>query len=400
VIDPVKRTVGLLSLCQATFNTGQAMLMLTAGLVGYQLLGENPTLATAPISTMVVGTALATIPAALLMGRFGRRNGFSIGNGVAMLGAVIAAISLSIGGTTGFAGFGVATFCLGCANGFAQHYRLAAADVASGAFKPKAISLVLAGGVVAAFLGPEIVVRTAEIVPETRFLGTFFALVVVQFVSLALIRTLDLPRPTAAEMREPPRPLGAIVRQPTYVVAALSSMIGFALMSLLMTATPIAMVEQFHHALDDTKIVIQWHAFAMFAPSFFTGFIIARFGVLNVILAGIVFMIGAVGFAATDTSVLHFWMAMFLLGLGWNFMFVGGSTLLTETYRTSERPKAQAFHDFVVFGLVALASLSSGALLQFVSWHAVSLGAIPFLVVVTLATVWLALRRRTQASLA
>jgi len=162
---------------------------------------------------------------------------------------------------------------------------------------------------------------------------------------------------------------------------------------LVITATPIAMVEQFHHTLGEAKFIIQWHVVAMFAPSFITGSLISRFGVLNVIAAGIVCMTGAVAFAVSDTTVLHFWSALFLLGLGWNFMFVGGSTLVIRTYLPSERIKAQAAHDFLVFGLVAIASLSSGALLQLMSWRAVGLGVVPFLVIAAAGLGWLALKK-------
>ncbi len=363
---------------------------LTTGLVGFQFLGEDTTLATVPVSAMVIGTALATVPASMIMKRVGRRAGFTIGAGIGMVGAGIAALSVWQFSFWGFA-FGI--LLMGMYNGFAHYYRFAAADVASDKFRGKAISLVLLGGVVAAYVGPEIALRTADLVPGAQFLGTYLAVIVLVAISIGLIQFIRIPAPTVQERNETGRPLSEIARQPKFIVAVLSSMIGFAVMVLLMTATPIAMIEQFHHALSDAKTVIQWHALAMFAPSFITGALIARFGVLNIIAVGVVFMIGAVAFAVTGVAFLNFWAALFLLGLGWNFMFVGGSTLLTETYEPAERAKAQGFHDFMVFGLVAVASLSSGALLQLLSWRAVSFGAVPFLIVVTLALIWLMLRR-------
>ncbi len=367
---------------------------LTTGLVGFQFLGEDTTLATVPVSAMVVGTALATAPASMIMKRVGRRAGFTIGALIGVLGAAIAALSVW---QFSFWGFSFGILLMGMYNGFAHYYRFAAADVSSEAFRGRAISLVLFGGVVAAFVGPEIALRTANLVPGAQFLGTYLAVIVLVAVSIGLIQFIRIPAPTAQEQLETGRPLSEIARQPKFIVAVLSSMIGFAVMVLLMTATPIAMVEQFHHALSDAKTVIQWHALAMFAPSFITGALITRFGVLNIIGAGVVFMVGAIAFAVTGVAFLNFWAALFLLGLGWNFMFVGGSTLLTQTYKPAERAKAQGFHDFMVFGLVAIASLSSGALLQLLSWRAVSYGAVPFLIVVTLALLWLLLRRPEPA---
>ncbi|MEQ8249224.1 MAG: MFS transporter [Alphaproteobacteria bacterium] len=389
-----KATVGLLAVCQAFFTSSSSIMALTTGLVGFQFLGEDTTLATVPVSAMVVGTALATAPASMIMKRVGRRAGFTIGAAIGVLGAAVAALSVW---QFSFWGFSFGILLMGMYNGFAHYYRFAAADVSSEAFRGRAISLVLFGGVVAAFVGPEIALRTANLVPGAQFLGTYLAVIVLVTVSIALIQFIRIPAPTAQEQLETGRPLSEIARQPKFIVAVLSSMIGFAVMVLLMTATPIAMVEQFHHALSDAKTVIQWHALAMFAPSFITGALITRFGVLNIIGAGVVFMVGAIVFAVTGVAFLNFWAALFLLGLGWNFMFVGGSTLLTQTYTPAERAKAQGFHDFMVFGLVALASLSSGALLQLLSWRAVSFGAVPFLIVVTLALVWLLLRRPEPA---
>ncbi len=368
---------------------------MTTGLVGYQFLGEDTTLATVPVSAMVVGTAVATMPASWIMQNMGRRGGFTVGALVGLLGAIIAAVSVW---QLNFWTFSLGILLVGMYNGFAQLYRFAAADVADEAFRPKAISLVLAGGLVAAFLGPEIAVRTIDTVPGIRFLGSYLAIIVLVVFAIISLQFVDIPPRTAAERLNTGRPLSEIMRQPVYIVAVLSSMIGFGVMSLVMTATPIAMVEQFHHTLGDAKFVIQWHVVAMFGPSFFTGTLISRFGVLNVIAAGVVCMVGAIAFAVTDTTVLHFWSALFLLGLGWNFMFVGGSTLVTRAYLPSERIKAQASHDFLVFGMVAIASLSSGALLQLLSWRAVGMGAVPFLILAGAALAWLALHGRAAPS--
>jgi len=385
-----KATVGLMALCQAFFNSQSSIMALTTGLVGFQFLGEDTTLATVPVSAMVIGTATATAPASMLMNRVGRRMGFTVGALIWTTGAVIATLSVW---QLSFWVFAFGILLLGMYNGFANYYRFAAADVSTESFRGRAISLVLFGGVVAAFAGPEIALRTADIVPGAQFLGTYMAVIGLSLVTVLLVQFVRIPRPTVQERSDTGRPLGEIARQPKFIVAVLSSMIGFAVMVLIMTATPIAMVEQFNHALRDAKTVIQWHVLAMFGPSFITGTLMARFGITNVIAVGVVLMGGSVAFAVTGVSFLNFWAALFLLGLGWNFMFVGGSTLLTQTYNPAERAKAQGFHDFMVFGLVAIASLSSGALLQLLSWRAVSLGAVPFLALVTLALIWLFFRR-------
>ena len=391
MLSSANKNVLVLALCQAFFNSSSTILVMTTGLVGYQFLGEDTTLATVPVSAMVVGTAVATMPASWIMQNMGRRGGFTVGALVGLLGAIVAAVSVW---QLNFWTFSLGILLVGMYNGFAQLYRFAAADVADEAFRPKAISLVLAGGVVAAFLGPEIAVRTIDTVPDIRFLGSYLAVIVLVILAIISLQMVDIPVRTAAERRDTGRPLAVIMRQPVYVVAVMASMIGFGVMSLIMTATPIAMVELFHHTLGDAKFVIQWHVVAMFAPSFFTGTLISRFGVLNVIAAGVVCMAGAIAFAVTGTAVLNFWSALFLLGLGWNFMFVGGSTLVTRTYLPAERIKAQASHDFLVFGMVAIASLSSGALLQLLSWRAVGIGAVPFLVLAAVGLAWLALQGR------
>lgn len=391
MLSSAKKNVLVLALCQAFFNSSSTILVLTAGLVGYQFLGEDTTLATVPASAMVIGTAIATMPASWIMQNMGRRGGFTVGALVGLVGAIIAAVSVW---QLNFWAFSAGILLIGMYNGFAQLYRFAAADVADEAFRPKAISLVLAGGLAAAFLGPEIALRTINAVPGIPYLGSYLAIVVLVILAIISLQMVDIPPRTAAERRDTGRPLSMVMRQPIYVVAVMSSMIGFGVMSLVMTATPIAMVEQFHHTLGDAKFVIQWHVVAMFGPSFFTGSLITRFGVLNVVAAGIACMVGAITFAVVDTTVLHFWSALFLLGLGWNFMFVGGSTLLTRAYAQSERIKVQASHDFLVFGTVAVASLSSGALLQLLSWRAVGIGAVPFLVLAAAGLACLALQGR------
>ena len=390
-MDPAKKNVAVLALCQVFFASSASILAVTASLVGFEMLGEDKTLATAPVSGMVIGTALATFPASMLMRRIGRRAGFRVGASVGLAGAVVASLSIV---WLNFWLFSFGVLLIGAFNGFAQYYRFAATDVATDAFKSRAISLVLAGGVAAAYLGPEIAKVSVEVIPSARFLGPYLAIIGFMALTMLVLGLVDIPKPAEDGTDTAPRPLAEIVRQPAVLVAILSAAVGFSVMSLMMTATPIAMVTH-NHTFGDAAFVIQWHALAMFAPSFVTGAIIARIGVVNVILAGIVLIGASLAFALSGTDLASFWIALFLLGLGWNFMFVGGTTLLTQSHRPAERAKVQGINDLVVFGSVAIASLSSGALLQSFGWQAVSYGALPFLILVSFAVVGFALARRS-----
>jgi predicted MFS family arabinose efflux permease len=284
--------------------------------------------------------------------------------------------------------FSFGTFLVGMFAGFAEYYRFAAADVAERDFKARAISWVIAGGVVAAFLGPQLARGTHDLVGGIPFLGSYMVIGGLAVVSMALIAYLDIPLPTLSKIREGGRPLRLVARQPALVVAILVGMIGAGTMSLLMTATPLAMIG---HGLliSDASFVIQWHMLAMFAPAFFTGNFIQRFGVVSVMMVGVIMLGASVTAALSGTQIVHFWLALFALGLGWNFTWVGASTLLTETYELSERGKVQALHDFMVFGTVALASLTSGSILYFFDWRAVNLIAIPAIAIALIAIVWL-----------
>ncbi len=395
-MNTAKKNVGVLAVCQALLNSNNSMLAVTAALVGYSMLGSDKTLATVPVSAMVIGTAIATMPAALLMRRIGRRAGFRVGILLGITGASVSAFSLFSGNFWLFT-FGI--LLLGMNTAFGQHYRFAAADVATRDFKAKAISYVLAGGVIAAWAGPEIAKWTVDIIPNVRFLGPYLAMIVVSMVAFVTLGFVDIPRPTEKERAEVGRPFWEIARQPVFYVAALSALIGFSVMVLLMTATPIAMLH-FNHEFHDAAFVIQWHAVAMFAPSFFTGTLINRFGVLAIILTGVGMMSAAIVTALLGDSVPHFWVTLVLVGIGWNFMFIGGTTLLTESYTEAEKAKVQGANDMIVFGMVAVSSLSSGILLQTFGWGAVVLGAIPLVAVAGVAVVVFAFLRRQRAAAA
>ncbi len=384
-----KKNVVVLAFCQALFTSSTAILITLGGLVGHQL-ADHKSLATLPVSAVVVGTALATIPASLLMRRIGRRLGFQVGIAIGMGGALAACAGIWYGQ---FWVFSLGCLALGMASAFGHYYRFAASDVAGEAFRARAISLVLAGGVLAGFIGPELAKHTKDLFAPILFLGSYVAVIGLQLASMILLLFVDIPKPSEAVLGEARRPMSVIVRQPVFITAVVGAMVGFAVMSLVMTATPLAMVAC-NHSFNSAATVIQWHVVAMFAPSFITGSLIDRFGVLWIMLIGVVLQVLTVAVAISGIEILHFWSALVLLGIGWNFLFVGGSTLLGECHGAGERAKVQAANDFLVFGAVGTASLSSGQLLHFFGWDAVNYGALPFLAVTGAMIVWLMLKRR------
>ena len=380
-MNSVKKNVLILSFCQAFFTSTTSVLALTAGLIGYQLIEFNQAYATIPISAMVLGTAVSTVPVAKIMSNKGKKLGFMIGNLIAIIGCLVCLYGIYFKFFWFFT-FGV--FLIGCFSAFAHQYRFAAADISEKNFKPKAISLVLAGGVFAAYLGPEIASRTSNYFDDHIYLGSYFAVLIILFVSIIFINLIKIPKIELMQLSGKVRKLTHIIKNPFFILSVGSSTIGFSVMILIMTATPIAMIEHCGHKLSDAKLVIQWHVVAMFAPSFFTGSLINHLGVVKVIGIGILFMFLSITIALLGTELIHFWLSMFFLGLGWNFMFVGGSTLLTYTYEVNETSKAQGFHDFVVFYSVAISSIGSGVLLEIFGWSGVGFGAIPLMIFIVI----------------
>jgi MFS family permease len=392
-IRPELRTVLLLAACQALYQSGGVVIITAGGLAGY-MLAPDKALATLPISMWMVGTMLVTIPASLLMGRFGRKFGFTIG---ALLGAGAGALAL-VGLIVGsFWLFTVAHLFHGAYQAFAQFYRFAAADASSAAFKSRAISYVLTGGVVAAVLGPNLVALTRDLVVSVPFLASYAALVLLGLIATAVVAFIDIPKPTEQRAAEPARPLSAIARQPVFLVAIAVAAIGYGVMNLAMTATPLAMAGH-DHGIQETAFVIQWHVLGMFVPSFFTGAIIARFGTPWVMLAGVALLLAHVAIALSGSEFLYYLSALTLLGIGWNFAYIGGTTLLTEAYRPSERALVQGLNDFIIFATVVCSSFASGALLHGVGWAGVNMVALPFLAVAGGALILLLVARRTAAA--
>ncbi len=389
-----KYNVFLLAACQALFQTGGVVIITAGGLVGYHL-AEDKSLATLPISAWMVGAMLTMIPASLFMGRFGRKAGFTIGG---ILGAAAGALAVSGLVAGSFWTFTLAHLLHGAYQGFAQFYRFAAADSASAEFKSRAISYVLTGGVVSAIVGPNLVAFTRDLVVGTPFVASYAALIVLGLSATALIAFIRIPPIAEASRAEPVRPLPQIVRQPLFIVALLVAAIGYGVMNLAMTATPLAMAHH-HHGIGATAFVIQWHVLGMFVPSFFTGGLIARFGSPPVMLAGVALLCLHVMIALSGAEFLHFLSALTLLGVGWNFAYIGGTTLLTEAYRPAERALAQGVNDFTIFCTVVASSFTSGALLHGFGWTGVNLLALPFLVLAGVALILLLVGRgRPQAT--
>jgi MFS family permease len=391
--DPSVKNVVLLAICQALSMTGMTMNMSVTALAGHELT-PDPALATLPLALQFTATMLTTMPASLYMRYVGRRLGFMTGVLIGVTGAVLGVTAIF---SHAFLLFCVGSMLIGSFQGFAILYRYAAADTASDSFRPRAISLVLAGGVVSALLGPTLAKYSFELFAPILFAGTFVAIAVVQAISLIFLAFVEIPTPTAAERSNSGRPLLQIVRQPVFLVAVFGSMIGYGSMTFVMVATPLAMVDC-GFEIPTTFLVVQWHAVGMFAPSFFTGSLIQRFGVIRIMLTGVAAYLACAAINLSGVSFLQFFSALVLLGIGWNFLFIGGTTLLTESYRPEERAKVQGLGDFLVFSMSTLAAFSSGAINNAFGWQAVNLGLLPLAAAVGVTLLWYGGQRRAAAA--
>jgi MFS family permease len=379
------KNVALLSACQGLLMTNNSILIATNGLAGYALATDK-SLATLPVTAYIVGAAVTTMPASLLMRRIGRRSGFILGALLGIAGALIcgfAAFSHSFGLLCAGA------FVLGAYNATGQYYRFAAADSAPADFKSKAISLVLAGGIAGGIIGPESSKLTKDLFARAVFTGSYLSLGVFCVLAIALLSRIRIPPLTGAERQDAGRPLLEIARQPAFLVAVTSAVVGYGVMNLLMTATPLAMTAC-QLPFSDAAFVIQGHVIAMFAPSFVTGALIKRFGILTIMLVGVLLNFACIATALTGIDVTHFWVALVFLGVGWNFMFIGGTTLLTECHSPAERGKVQGLNDLVIFITMAATSLSSGLLFTLQGWTLMNKMAVPFLVLAAGSILWLA----------
>ena len=388
-----RRNVAVLVAAQAVIGSQMAMIFVIGGLAG-QMLTPTPCLATLPISMIVFGSMTTAPWLSAFMQSRGRRAGFLVGTFGGLAGAVISAFALSRGS---FGLFLLGSYLTGIYMSAQGFYRFAAADTASDAYRPKAISYVMAGGLVSAIIGPQLVKLTADatVVP---FMGTYAAAILLNLVGLVLFPLLDIPRP-APPGRDvlPARSRAELLADPRILVAIISAMVSYALMNLVMTATPLAVVGC-GFTKGDAANIVTGHVLAMFAPSFVTGHLIARFGATRIVALGLAILAGAGLVALQGVAIPNFFSALILLGIGWNFGFIGATAMLSAAHAPEERGRVQGLNDMIVFGCVTLASLASGGLMNCSvgapadGWTAVNLAMVPFLTLAGGALIWLTLR--------
>jgi MFS family permease len=389
--DLARRNAMVLAVAQALAGGNNTVIVSTASIVG-AVLAPDKGLATLPITAMVIGMWFGTLPVGWLARRFGRRFALQIGSVFGVLSGLISYSAVMDGQ---FWMLLIGTFCGGLYAAAHNSYRFAAADTASEAFRPKVVSWVLAGGVFAAVIGPQLVIFTKDLLSPHMFAASYLGQSACALIAALVLMFVKIP-PLPATRVENPRPLGAIVRTPRFIVAVACGMASYAMMNMVMTSAPLAMIGC-GHSVTDATLGIQWHVLAMYAPSFVTGGLIARFGVERItgIGLGLIALTAVVGIAGI--TVAHFWSALVLLGVGWNLAFIGATTMVTQCHRPHERNKVQAFNDFLIFGSMAVASFSSGQLLEYLGWQAINEVIFPTILVAGAMLVWLALRKRVVA---
>ncbi|MCG6857850.1 MAG: MFS transporter [Salaquimonas sp.] len=395
----------LYAACQA-FNGAAAPVSISLGaLAGSYMLAADKSLATAPVTGYNVGVALASLPAAMIMRSIGRKRGFMSGALIGICGMILAAYAIVHGN---FWLFAVALAVNGMAGSFTQQYRFAATDRGTPDYKAKAISWVLVGGVAAAIIGPQLVLLTRDLLAPVPFAGAYMSGTLLFAISLVVMTFLESSKPASraavaseaadAAPADTGRPLFAIITQPRFMVAVLCGTSSFALMSFLMTAAPLAMIGC-GYSVDESTLGIQWHVMAMFAPSFFTGSLIARLGKELIVAIGLVILAACGVVALMGIELANFWGSLILLGIGWNFGFIGATAMVTETYRPEEKAKAQGANDFILFGTVAFASFMSGQLLNAYGWNVLNLLVFPIVVICLISLGWLVTRKPPRQGL-
>jgi len=387
-----RANVARLATAQALGGANAAVIFATGSIVG-ATLAPTPALATVPISVYVLGLACGTLPAGMISRSYGRRAAFLIGSGFGALCGFLAAAAILY---ASFSLFCVATLFGGFYGAVTQTYRFAAADGTSLKFRPRAVSWVMAGGVFAGVLGPQLVEWTMNAFPPYLFAASFLVQALVALLAMAVLAGVDAPRPAQAELAGG-RPLREIVRQPRFIAAAICGVASYALMNLVMTSAPLAM-QMCGLSLSDSNFGIQWHIVAMYGPSFFTGGLIARFGAPAVIVLGLLLEALAAAIGLAGITTLHFWTGLIVLGLGWNFGFVGATALVLETHLPQERNKVQAVNDFLVFGTMAVGSFASGSILVNYGWDMVNWIVFPPVAIALLALAYDASTRRRRVA--
>lgn len=369
----MNKNVLLLSGCQALLITGNILLVSVVALIG-QGLSPSSSLTTFPVAAQFIGLMSATIPASLIMRRIGRKNGFYLGNSIGILGALVCIYALI---NEAFYLFSLGTFLLGIGIGFGTLYRFAAVEVCEEGQKSRAISFVMAGGVIAAFLGPALAVNSQDLIAGIPFAGGFVGLLCLYIVALIMLYFVYIPKAEdVSRSSNQQRPLKEIISQPNFIIAVVVGMVSYVVMNLIMTATPLAMARcGFDFA--DAAHVIEWHVLGMFVPSFFTGGLIARYGLYRVMYVGAMLMVACIFINLHGVSEWHFWSALLLLGIGWNFMFISATQLVTSCYTADEKAKSQAANEFLVFSMVTVSALSSGWMEAELGWQTMNWMMLP-----------------------
>ena len=387
-----RANVRRLAVAQALTGANAAVVFATGSIVG-ATLAPSMSLATLPLSIYMLGLAAGTLPTGMISQAYGRRAAFIAGTACGALCGLLAAIAIL---QSSFALFCFATFLGGVYGAVSQSYRFAATDSASAAYRPKAISWVMAGGVFAGVLGPQLVQWTMDLWPPYLFAVSFLVQAVVALIAMAVLAGVNAPKPVAAQITGG-RPLTEIIKQPRFIAAVICGAVSYTGMNFLMTSAPLAM-KFCGLSLSDSNFGIQWHIVAMFGPSFFTGHLIARFGAAKVAAVGLILEAIAAVIGLSGITAMHFWAGLFVVGVGWNFSFVGASALIVETHGPQEGKKVQAFNDFIVFGLVAIGSFSSGQLLASHGWSMVNIVVVPAVALALTSLVLAALTQRRVAA--
>lgn len=391
-LGAVNRNLWLLAVLQGLFLTNNVTFIAINGLVGWAL-APQAWMATLPVMGYVVGGALFTAPVAWIQGRYGRKAGFAGGLAVALASALLCAFAAS---TRNFWLLCAATLLAGYYSANATLYRFTSAELSRAEAREKAVSLVMAGGLIGAVLGPNLAARTKD-AAGAPFAGAYLALAVVAALAMLLLAAMRFPRVPRGAGASGGRPLGEIVRQPLFIVAAGAGALSFGVMNLLMAATPLAM-QQCGLPFSDAAFVLEWHVIGMFAPGFFTGHLIKRYGALPVMGAGIVLNLACIAIALSGVGLHHFAVALFVLGVGWNFLFTGSTTLSLSAYAPQERDRAQAAINFLLFAVLALSSLSSGVLVTTQGWTVLNVGSLPLVLLIAAGLLWLARRAPLSAA--
>jgi MFS family permease len=387
-----KRNALVLAVAQALAGGNNAVIVSTGGIVG-AMLAPDRGLATLSITMMVVGMWLGTVPVGILSRRYGRRVALQMGTVVGILSGLLSCTAVIYGSFTIFL---CGAFCGGFYAAGHQSYRFAATDTASEAFKPRAIAWVLAGGIAAAFIGPNIIIFTKDAWPPYLFAASYIGQAVVAAMAGVVLMFLKIPRPPRLTRAQSGRSLTEIIRMPRFLIAVVCGVSSYAMMNLVMTSAPLAMYDC-GHTVTEATLGLQWHMLGMFAPSFFTGSLIVRFGVERIVVAGLLLILTAALIGVSGgTTVAHFWSALVLLGIGWNFAFIGATAIVTQCHRPEERNKVQSFNDFLVFGSMAVGSFASGKVLATLGWVAVNEVVFPPVLAAGALLVWLALRERRR----